>query len=75
MAVFRLVTVSEETTLLQEGMKMEDIQTVVNKFLDNVSALDDKVLEAIVHVLEVELRERDFMSNPQNFQTGEDDVN
>ena len=53
-------------------MKMEDIQTVVNKFLDNVSALDDKVLEAIMHVLEVELRERDFMSNPQNFGGGDD---
>lgn len=46
---------------------MNDMQTVVNKFLDNVHLLENEVLAAIVHVLEVELRERDFLSNPQNF--------
>jgi hypothetical protein len=56
-------------------MKMEDIQTVVNKFLDNMDLLEDDVLEAIAHLIEVELQERDFVNNPQNFQTGDDDVN
>ena len=58
-------------------MKMEvttDIQTVVNKFLDNLDQLDDHTLEAIAHLIEVELQERDFMSNPQNFQVGDEDV-
>ena len=54
---------------------MEDIQTVVNKFLDNMDLLEDDVLEAIAHLIEVELQERDFVNNPQNFKVGDDDVN
>lgn len=54
---------------------MNDLQSVVNKFLDNIDQLEDHILESIAHIIEVELMERDFMSNPQNFQTGEDDVN
>lgn len=52
---------------------MNDLQSVVNKFLDNIDQLEDHILEAIVHLIEVELQERDFLSNPQNF--GGDDVN
>jgi hypothetical protein len=46
---------------------MNDLQSIVNKFLDNLDMLDDDVLEAISHLIEVQLRERDFLSNPQNF--------
>jgi len=53
---------------------MNDLQSIVDKFLDNTDMLEDEVLKAIIHVLEVELRERDFMSNPQNFG-GDDDIN
>jgi hypothetical protein len=39
-------------------MKMEDIQTVVNKFLDNMDQLEDDVLEAIAHLIDRIARER-----------------
>lgn len=52
---------------------MNDLQSVVNKFLDNIDQLEDHILESIAHIIEVELMERDFMSNSQNF--GGDDVN
>ena len=51
---------------------MKTLQSVVNDFLDNIDILEDEVLKAIIHVLEVELRERDFMSNPQNFGGGDE---
>jgi hypothetical protein len=51
---------------------MNDLQSIVNKFLDSTDILEDEVLKAIIHVLEVELRERDFMSNPQNFGGGDE---
>jgi uncharacterized tellurite resistance protein B-like protein len=51
---------------------MEDIQTVVNKFLDNMDQLEDHILWAIAHLIEVEMKERDYMSNPQNFPGGDD---
>ena len=54
---------------------MKTLQSVVNDFLDNIDQYEDHILESIAHIIETELMERDFMSNPQNFQTGEDDVN
>jgi hypothetical protein len=60
---------------MKGGRNMNDLQSIVNKFLDNMDLLEDDVLEAIAHLIEVELQERDFVNNPQNFQTGDDDVN
>jgi len=48
-------------------MKTKDLQTVVSKFLDNMNRLDDDILWAISHLIEVELKEREFIRNPQNF--------
>lgn len=54
---------------------MNDLQSIVNKFLDNIDMLEDDVLESISHLIEVELQERDFMANPQHFKMEDDDVN
>ena len=43
------------------------LQDVINNFLDNIDRFDDMQLEAIAHLIEVELQERDYMRNPQNF--------
>ena len=48
-------------------METKDLQTVVNKFLDSMNFLEDNILEAIAHLIDVELKERDFIRNPQNF--------
>lgn len=47
---------------------MEDFAQTVKRFLDNLNVLDEGQLKAIAHLIEVELRERDFMSNPQNWR-------
>jgi hypothetical protein len=60
---------------MKGGTHMKTLQSVVNDFLDNIDQYEDHILESIAHIIETELMERDFMSNPQNFQTGEDDVN
>ena len=54
---------------------MKDLQTIINDFLNNMDAYEDDVLEAVAHLIEVELQERDFLNNPQNFKVGDDDVN
>ncbi len=50
---------------------MNDLQSAVNDFLNNMNRLEDNILEAIAHLIEVELKERDFLNNPQNFPGGE----
>jgi len=54
---------------------MKNTQTIVNDFLDNIHQYEDDVLEAIGHLIEVELQERDFMANPEHFKVDDDDVN
>ena len=56
-------------------MKTKDLQTVVSKFLDNMDQLEDHILWAIAHLIEVEMKERDFIRNPQNFPGGDGYVN
>jgi len=53
--------------IIGEEMTNKDLQTIINDFLNNIDQLEDDILEAIAHLVEVELRERDYMSNPQNF--------
>ena len=54
---------------------MKTLQSVINDFLDNIDQYDDDVLEALAHLIDVELMERDFLNNPQNFKREDDDVN
>lgn len=51
---------------IYKGAIMEDFVQTVKRFLDNLDLLEDKQLTSIVHLIEVELKERDFMSNPQS---------
>lgn len=46
---------------------MKDLQTIINNFLDNIDQYDTQVLEAVAHLIDVELMERDYLANPQNF--------
>jgi hypothetical protein len=54
---------------------MNNLQSIINDFLNNMNAYEDNILEAIAHLIEVELKERDFLKNPQNFPGGDDYVN
>jgi hypothetical protein len=54
---------------------MKTLQSVINDFLDNIDQYDDDVLEALSHLIDVELMERDYLANPQNFKREDDDVN
>ncbi len=54
---------------------MKTLQSVINDFLDNIDQYDDDVLEALSHLIDVELMERDYLNNPQNFKREDDDVN
>lgn len=53
---------------IYKGANMEDFVQTVKRFLDNLNLLDDRQLKAIAHLIEVELQERDFLSNPQNWR-------
>jgi len=61
-------------TYLQEA-HMKTLQSVINDFLDNIDQYDDDVLTALAHLIDVELMERDLVTNPSNFKVGDDDVN
>ena len=50
---------------------MNNLQSIINDFLNNMNAYEDNILEAIAHLIEVELKERDFLKNPQNFPGGD----
>jgi len=54
---------------------MNKLQTIINDFLNNMDMYEDHILFSIAHLIDVELKERDFIRNPQNFQIGDDDVN
>jgi len=54
-------------------MKTKDLGSIINDFLNNIDQYEDDVLEAIAHLVEVELKERDFVRNPQNFPGSEYD--
>jgi hypothetical protein len=45
---------------------MNNLQSIINDFLNNMNAYEDNILEAIAHLIDVELKERDFLKNPQN---------
>ena len=53
---------------IYKGASMEDFVQTVKRFLDNLNLLDDRQLKSIAHLIEVELQERDFMSNPQHWR-------
>ena len=55
-------------------MKTKDLQTIINDFLNNMDRYEDHILWSLAHLIEVELKERDFIRNPQNFG-GDDYVN
>ena len=54
---------------------MKTLQSVINDFLYNIDQYDDDVLTALAHLIDVELMERDLVTNPSNFKVGDDDVN
>jgi hypothetical protein len=53
---------------------MNNLQSIINDFLNNMNAYEDNILEAIAHLIDVELKERDFLKNPQNFSFGMQEV-
>ena len=54
---------------------MNNLQTIINDFLNNMDRYEDHILFSIAHLIDVELKERDFLKNPQNFPGGDDYVN
>lgn len=49
---------------------MRDLQTIVNDFVKNLDLVETDILEAVSHLIEVEIIERQMRDNPHMF--GED---
>jgi len=43
---------------------MRDLQTIINDFVKNLDLMDRQVLEAVSHLIEVEIIEREYREDP-----------
>ena len=46
---------------------MKSLQDIINDFLKNMDLIEEEQLEAIAHLIEIELMERDIAKNPQRW--------